>query len=198
MATVWWVHVATFETLVAHESMFYIVRMVVEFTSIIDTYRAIQTRCRSSVSYSACVIVSVMHSWVCCPKPLNVESICSKTCLTHNAWLSHSQSSMDTCRVAHTCHALSIHQPITNDVMQHEVTSNIHTSHTEIRLKFHSLLLRSDVTDIHSMQWYLLGSLSINTRLDTLERDSVWMVNRLRRESLNDTLERKTSVWACR
>ena len=98
---------------------------------------------------------------------LKSSSICSKTCFTHNAWLSHSQSSMDTCRAAHTCHALSIRQSITNDVMQHKVTSNIHTSHTEIRLIFHSLLLRSDVTDIHSMRWYLLDSLSINTRLES-------------------------------
>ncbi len=62
MATVWSVHVATFEMLIAHESMFHIVRIVVDYISIIDTYRVIQTRCRSSVSYSACVIVSVVHS----------------------------------------------------------------------------------------------------------------------------------------
>ena len=108
--------------------------------------------------YYACIINNYEHC-----------VICSKTRFTHNAWLSYSQSSMDTCRVAHTCHVLSIRQPITNDVMQHEVTSNIHTSHTEIRLIFHSLLLRSDVTDIHSMRWYLLGSLSINSRLDVFD-----------------------------
>ena len=55
-------HTATFETLVAHECMFHIVRIVVDYTSIIDTYRAIQTRCRSSMPYSPCVIVTVMHS----------------------------------------------------------------------------------------------------------------------------------------
>ena len=40
-----------------------------------------------------------------------------------------------------------------SDVMQHEVLSNTHTSHTETRLLYHSLLLRSDVIDMpyHAM-----------------------------------------------
>ena len=40
-----------------------------------------------------------------------------------------------------------------NDVMQHEVLSNTHTSHTDARLLYHSLLLRSDVIDMphHAM-----------------------------------------------
>ena len=38
-----------------------------------------------------------------------------------------------------------------NDVMQHEVTSNIHTSHTKLRLVLHSLLLKSDVTNIYNI-----------------------------------------------
>ena len=45
-------HVATFRWVVAHVSMFYIVRMVVKFMSIIGTYEVVQTRCRCSVSYS--------------------------------------------------------------------------------------------------------------------------------------------------
>ena len=47
------VHVATFTRLVGHVSMFYLERMVVKFTSIIDTYRATQTRYQSSMSYTA-------------------------------------------------------------------------------------------------------------------------------------------------
>ena len=49
--------------------MLYIARMVVQFTSIIDTYRAIQSRYRISVLYSTYVIVTVMHSWVCSTMP---------------------------------------------------------------------------------------------------------------------------------
>ena len=48
-------HLATFRWVVAHIGMFYIVRMVVKSMNIIGTYEVIQTRCRSSVSYSPCV-----------------------------------------------------------------------------------------------------------------------------------------------
>ena len=58
------VHLATFRWVAAHVGMFYRVRMVVKSMNIIGTYEVIQTRCRSSVSYSPCVTVSVMHSWV--------------------------------------------------------------------------------------------------------------------------------------
>ena len=58
------VHVATFGRVVLDVSMFYILRMVVKSMSIIGTYQVVQTRCGSSVSYSPCVTVSVMHSWV--------------------------------------------------------------------------------------------------------------------------------------
>ena len=64
-----------------------------------------------------------------------------------------------------TSHALSLHQQTMHDVMQHEVLSNIHTSHTETRPISHSLLLRSNVIDIYNMRCYLLCSLSTNTRL---------------------------------
>ena len=51
-----------------------------------------------------------------------------------------------------TSHALSTQQQTMNDVMQHEVLLNTHTSHTETRPICHSLLLRSDVIDIYSMR----------------------------------------------
>ena len=72
ISTICKVHVATFEQVVADVSMFYTLRMVVKSMSIIGTYEVVQTRCRSSVSYSPCVTVSVMHSWVRCSKPANV------------------------------------------------------------------------------------------------------------------------------
>jgi hypothetical protein len=56
------VHEATFEQVVADISMFYILRMVVDFMSMIGTYEVVQTRCRSSVSYSTRVIVSIMYT----------------------------------------------------------------------------------------------------------------------------------------
>ena len=63
-AIIYIVHVATFGQVVLDETMFYLKRTVVDYTSIIGTYQVVQTRCRSSVSCSPCVTVSVMHSWV--------------------------------------------------------------------------------------------------------------------------------------
>ena len=70
--TICTVHVAAFRWVVAHVTMFYIVRMVVKSMNIIGIYEVIQTRYRSSVSYSPGVTVSVMHSWVWCSKLANV------------------------------------------------------------------------------------------------------------------------------
>ena len=87
-------------------------------------------------------------------------------------------SLMVTYRVARmTSHALSTHQQTMNDVMQHEVLLNIHTSHTEPRPISHSLLLRSDVIDMRyhachnkvPCMWMSYRSM-MKHRLDTVPR----------------------------
>ena len=55
------VHVATLGWVVAHVSMFYIVRMVVAFMSIIGTCKTVQTKCNNRTTGSAHVIISTMH-----------------------------------------------------------------------------------------------------------------------------------------
>ena len=47
--------------MVADVSMFYILRMVVDFMNIIGTYGAVQTKCNNRVTGSARVIISTMH-----------------------------------------------------------------------------------------------------------------------------------------
>ena len=56
------VHLATFGQVVLDKTMFDLKRTVVGYTSIIDTYRVVQTRCGSSVSYSTRIIVSIMYT----------------------------------------------------------------------------------------------------------------------------------------
>ena len=56
------VHVATFGQVVLDETMVYLKRMVVDYTSITDTYRVVQMKYKYSVSYSTRVIVSIMYT----------------------------------------------------------------------------------------------------------------------------------------
>ena len=59
-AIIYIAHVATFGQVVLHETMFYLKRTVVDYTSIIDTYRVVQMKYKYSVSYGARIIVSIM------------------------------------------------------------------------------------------------------------------------------------------
>ena len=56
------VHVATFGQVVLDELMFYLTRMVVDYSSITDTYRVVQMKYKYNVSYSTRVIVSIMYT----------------------------------------------------------------------------------------------------------------------------------------
>ena len=57
-----YVHIATFGQVVLDETMFYLKRTVVDYTSIIDTYRVVQMKYKYSVSYSTRIIVSIMYT----------------------------------------------------------------------------------------------------------------------------------------
>jgi hypothetical protein len=61
-AIVYIVHVATFGQVILDETMFYLKRTVVDYTSIIDTYRVVQIKYKYSVSYSTRIIVSIMYT----------------------------------------------------------------------------------------------------------------------------------------
>ena len=61
-AIIYIVHVAIFGQVVLDETMFYSKRTVVDYTSVIDTYRVVQMKYKYSVSYSTRIIVSIMYT----------------------------------------------------------------------------------------------------------------------------------------